>query len=428
MIDIKKIKGAVSYIKNNCTADDYTIGIYAKETLDTRFAQNAVTQHISGDNLSVHLEVAFGNRTGSASINQIEENFLDNLIEDASAIAKANEPDPEYVATEGPKKILERSNFSQNTADVKVEDVIQIIAKAVENAKSKEAQLSGMSTKNVSYSFVQTKNGFVGEDKHSDYDFSMTLKKEGVETKVSQGVKDFQDFSIDEMISRINSQFDLLSNPKEMEAQKISVIIRPQAVSNLFGFLFWMMNRRDADEGVSAFSGQEGKQFFGEKFTLESTFENENLSGGLFSHDGLIAKNLKWVENGILKNQPTSRFWAKENNLEPNFPFNFRIAGGEMTEEEMMKEAGKGLIINNFWYIRFVDQKRGELTGMTRDGVLYFEDGKIKHSVNNFRWNEIINEVTQRIYGLGKEELISSGTSVPTLLIKDFNFVDKTSF
>lgn len=428
MIDFNKIKQAAAYIKDNCSADDYTIRIYAKETLNTRFAQNAVTQHIAGDTITVQLSVAFGKKTGSSSINQIDESYLDKLISDATNIAKINQSDPEYLPSLNQSELLEKTNFAQNTADLKIETVIDNIAKAISNAKEKEGVLSGMSTKRISSIYIATKNGFEGEDHHSDYDFSMTLKKDGVETKVAQGVKDYADFSIDELIERLNSQFDSLSNPKKMDAEKINVIIRPQAVSNLFRFLFWMLNRRDADEGVSAFSNQENKQFFGENFSLESSFRNEKISGSLFNGDGLPAKDIEWVKDGYLRNLPTSRFWAEEKNIDPSFPCNFRILGADTSEEEMMKLAGRGLIINNFWYIRFVDKKKGELTGMTRDGVLYFEDGKIKHSVNNFRWNEVINEVTQRIIALGKENLISSGTAVPTILIKDFNFVDSSSF
>jgi len=72
--------------------------------------------------------------------------------------------------------------------------------------------------------------------------------------------------------------------------------------------------------------------------------------------------------------------------------------------------------------------KRGELTGMTRDGVLYFEKGKIKHAVNNLRWNEIPHEVTRRILAMGKSELVEAYAKIPTMLIDNFNFVDKTSF
>jgi predicted Zn-dependent protease len=108
--------------------------------------------------------------------------------------------------------------------------------------------------------------------------------------------------------------------------------------------------------------------------------------------------------------------------------FNVQIPGGEASEEEMMKLVPRGLIINQFWYIRTVDAKAGELTGMTRDGVLYFENGKVRHAVNNLRFNEIPHLATRRILALGKPVLASSYMSLPPLLIEGFNFVDKTTF
>jgi predicted Zn-dependent protease len=72
--------------------------------------------------------------------------------------------------------------------------------------------------------------------------------------------------------------------------------------------------------------------------------------------------------------------------------------------------------------------KAGELTGMTRDGVLYFENGAVKHAVNNLRFNEIPHDVTRRILAMGKAELASPHAIVPTILADNFNFVDKTSF
>ena len=93
-----------------------------------------------------------------------------------------------------------------------------------------------------------------------------------------------------------------------------------------------------------------------------------------------------------------------------------------------MKLVPRGLIINRFWYIRAVDAKAGELTGMTRDGVLYFEDGKIRHAVNNLRFNEIPHVATRRVLAMGPNRLASSGMSLPSILFDNFNFVDKTNF
>jgi predicted Zn-dependent protease len=94
----------------------------------------------------------------------------------------------------------------------------------------------------------------------------------------------------------------------------------------------------------------------------------------------------------------------------------------------MMKQVERGVIVNNLWYIRPVDTKSGEWTGLTRDGVLYFENGEIQHSLTNFRWNEVLHDVTKRILALGPPVQLRPEIVVPTMLIDDFNFVDVTTF
>jgi predicted Zn-dependent protease len=188
------------------------------------------------------------------------------------------------------------------------------------------------------------------------------------------------------------------------------------------------MNRRSADEGTNSFADQMGKEFYGKDFSYTTELNDPKLNVSKFSGDGIPAKQIDWIKDGVIKNLPIDRSYAKMINEEPNFPGNIKIAGGNMTEEKMMQEVGSGIIINNFWYIRFVDARKGELTGLTRDGVAYFEDGKIKHAVHNFRWNEVLNEVTKRIMGVGKIDYVQSNLAVPSLLVKDFNFVDTTTF
>jgi predicted Zn-dependent protease len=147
-----------------------------------------------------------------------------------------------------------------------------------------------------------------------------------------------------------------------------------------------------------------------------------------FSGDGMAARNIDWIKNGVIENMMTSRYYAHQLGTEASHPYNVLIEGGKTTEAEMMTMVPRGVILNKLWYIRDIDRKAGSQTGLTRDGVLYFEDGKIVGSVNNFRWNEVLHDVTRRILALGPSELIETIYKVPTLLIDGFNFVDTTSF
>ena len=306
--------------------------------------------------------------------------------------------------------------------------MVNNIGKCIKNAKTKDAALSGITEKNLWQSYIITKNGFEGFDKFSSFSHSMTLKKDSVETKVARGMKDYNLFDLQKEINQLNSQFDSLGKPLKTPTGKYNVILRPAAVDNLFAFLYWMMNMRDADEGVNPFTGQLGKQFFGKSFTLRSTLDDDSLIAQRFTNEGLPGINTNLVKTGVIENLPTSRYYAQLKGIKPVSQSNFVIDGGNSTEQEMMDSVENGLIINNFWYIRFIDKKKGELTGMTRDGVMYFENGKIKNTANNFRWNEVLHDVTRRILALGPSILKDNHTKVPAMLIKDFNFVDTSSF
>ena len=416
------------YVQKHCSADDYTLQVRISDNHETRFAQNAVTQHIAGATTDIDLEVAFGDKTGGCGVNQSDPASLDFLIKTAEDMAKLNKPDPEFMPSVGAQTLPQANNADPATQNLDPAKMVEIVQSAIAKAKAYGATVSGMTEKHWSERFMATKNGFSGSDAATEFGHSMTIKKDSVETKVSYSAKDFGGFSLDRDFAQLLSQAEALREMKDFDPCKIAVILRPGALEELLWFMGWMMNRRQSDEGFTPFTGQLGQPFFGEKFTWKSTLQRPELIASPFNHEGIASQEIAWVENGVLKNMPVNRYWAKKVNTEPLGIFNVYIPGGEVTEEEMMQMVPRGLIINRFWYIRTVDAKAGELTGMTRDGVLYFENGKVKHAVNNLRFNEIPHLATRRILALGPTQLSSAAMSAPTMLIDGFNFVDKTSF
>ena len=137
---------------------------------------------------------------------------------------------------------------------------------------------------------------------------------------------------------------------------------------------------------------------------------------------------MDWIVKGVLKNMSVSRYYARQKKLQAASPYNVIVEGEGTSEAEMMKIVDRGVIVNRLWYIRPIDRKTGEWTGLTRDGVLYFEDGKVQKSVTNFRWNEILHEATKRILALGESVQQEYYARIPAMLIDDFNFVDVTTF
>ncbi|MBM4403788.1 MAG: hypothetical protein FJ042_05340 [Candidatus Cloacimonetes bacterium] len=418
----------LEYIKQHCTADDWTITINEKDSHETRFAQNSITQHIAGSNIEVALQVSFGDKTGVGNINQTDAESIKNLIETAETMAKLNQPDPEFMPSCPAADLPQVLNRSEATLQLAPQEMVELVRQSIANGEKHPAQVSGMTEKHRYYSILCTSNGFYGECESTEFGHSMTMKKDAVETKVAYSGKDYARFDLNQWLDQLNSQFNSLSAPHVFEPERIAVILRPAAVQEFIGYMGWMMSRRYADEGITPYTDKLGTDFFGSNFSMVSTLKDDELYASPYFHGGIPSVEFDWVKRGSLFTLPTDRFWAKKTGSSPSTSYNLFIPGDGVSEEEMMKKAGRGIIINNFWYIRTVDMKSGEFTGMTRDGVLYFEDGIIRHAINNLRWNEIPHEATRRILASGVPILTSPDTKVPAMLIADFNFVDKTDF
>jgi predicted Zn-dependent protease len=124
-----------------------------------------------------------------------------------------------------------------------------------------------------------------------------------------------------------------------------------------------------------------------------------------------------------------SRFWAEKQGKEPlPPPSNIIMKGDAGTLDDLIKSTKQGVLVTSFWYIRPVDPRNLLFTGLTRDGVLWIENGKIAYPVMNFRWNDSPIAVLKNIDAMSKEmripprELQSTNIVVPALRRKEFNF------
>ena len=135
-----------------------------------------------------------------------------------------------------------------------------------------------------------------------------------------------------------------------------------------------------------------------------------------------------WIENGVVKNLSYSRYWADKKNVAPvPGPGNIIMTGGNDSVEDMIKSTEKGVLVSRLWYIRMVDPQTLLLTGLTRDGTFYIENGEIKFPVKNFRFNESPVIMLNNVESLGKPERSISVESyrsylVPPMKVRDFTF------
>ena len=214
---------------------------------------------------------------------------------------------------------------------------------------------------------------------------------------------------------------------KAIEPGKYTVILEPLAASDILSNMFRGFDARSADEGRSFMSKKGGgtrlgEQLFSENVNIYSDPMNPELPSPTWSGDGLTLKKTQWVEKGVVKNLSYSRFWAAKKGVEP-IPFSRSIVieGGTQSLKDLIKSTEKGILVTRFWYIRSVDPQTLLLTGLTRDGTFYIENGEIKFPIKNFRFNESPIIMLNNVEALGKSVRTGSGM-IPPMKIKDFTF------
>ena len=204
-------------------------------------------------------------------------------------------------------------------------------------------------------------------------------------------------------------------------------------LDNLFSEYNNGMNARNADEGRSFMSkkgggNRLGEKVYSEKVTIYSDPLHAELPYSPFTEEGLPNKKTLWVEKGIAKQLVYSRYWAQQKGVEPQPGVTQMVMeGGNSSVEEMIKNTEKGILVTRFYYIRMVDPQTFLLTGLTRDGTFYIENGKIMHPVKNLRFNESPVIMLNNLEELGKVERtvsVESNTNylLPPMKIRDFTF------
>jgi len=201
----------------------------------------------------------------------------------------------------------------------------------------------------------------------------------------------------------------------------------------LLGRLMGAMGQRQADEGRSFLSNKLkkdekgpknklGQKMFDERVHIYSDSNHPEAPSAPFGGNGYPRSKTDWIKDGKIVNMPNSPYWAKHTDTKyvPRGG-TYIMVGGDESLEDMIKNTRRGILVTRLWYIRALDPQTLLNTGLTRDGTFYIENGKIKHPIKNFRFNESPIVMLNNIEALGKPERIN-GNMVPPMKIRDFTF------
>ncbi len=273
-------------------------------------------------------------------------------------------------------------------------------------------------------------------------DFSFYTQNQQAVKGVYGGLS-WSDQTFESILHEKRLQLQYLNLPKILlNKGKYRVYLAPAAVENLTQMLSW--------RGISQSAYQQGqcalkKLVDGEK-TLSSKFSlQENFTTGEtppFNEKGEISSEiLSLIKEGQYISLLSSSRTAQEYNIPTNFAAqaeNLRspeILGGDLAHDRILKELDTGVFIPNIHYLNWSDLQEGRITGMTRFGCFWIENGKIIGPIQDMRfdeslyhfWGEGLESVTDTVYTFPNLDTYFHRnlgiTKVPGMIVNGFTFV-----
>lgn len=425
------LKKVLSYSK----ADECEANILGETRGNIRYARNEVSTSGALTNQNLSVQSAFGKKVGVATIDEFDDASLEKVVRRSEELAQLAPENPEYMGVLAPQTYTKVNGFFDSTANITPATRADAVAKSLALVKAQKLVGAGFLEDQQGYNAMMNSKGLFAYYKSANVNFSLTVRTEDG-TGSGYVIKGYSDVNkLDTAAAtKIAIQKSIGSKgAKALEPGKYTVILEPTAAAVLLENLYFDMDARSADEGRSFFSKAGGKSKIGDKIvdervTIFSDPSNPELPSSPWSGEGLPQEKLAWIDKGVVKNLSYSRYWASQKGVKPiPYPSNMIMLGGTASLDEMIKSTQRGILVTKLWYIRSVDPQTLLLTGLTRDGTFYIENGKIKHPIKNFRFNESPVIMLNNLEMLGKPERVVSTESninylVPPMKIREFTF------
>lgn len=416
-------------------ADECEVNILGEIRGNIRYARNEVSTSGMLINKNIQVQSAFGKKVGIATIDEFDDASLEKVVRRAEELARLAPENPEHVGVLEPQTYLKSNGYFESTAAINPDKRADAVAKSLELTRSQNLTAAGFLEDRHGFSAMMNSKGLFAYYPSSNVNFSLTVRTQDG-TGSGYVAKGFSDFNKLDTVAATKTAIQKSVGSvgaKAIEPGKYTVILEPTAASVLLENIFFSMDARSADEGRSYFSKTGGKSKLGDKIvdervTFYSDPQHPDLPASPWSGDGQAQSKMMWIDKGVVKNLAYSLFWAKEKGVKPvPFPNNMIMAGGTATLDEMIKSTQKGILVTKLWYIRSVDPQTLLLTGLTRDGTFYIENGKIKFPIKNLRFNESPIIMLNNLETLGIPERVVSTESeqnyvIPPMKIREFTF------
>ena len=410
----------------------------------TRFANNAISQNVAERTTYLSVRPVIERRTARASTNRLDADSIRAVVEQAVALTRLCEPDPELLPLAEPDQYPELRRHFEATAHATPQERALAAAEAIRVVEDAGQTAAGIYSTGDSTFALLNSRGVSAWYAESLARFSITAMAADSSGWAKGSACYHGDLDPVALAHSAAHKAAQSAAPRELEPGRYTVILEPAAVLDLVGQMFGDFSATALRDERSFLNDRIGKKIFGDNITIRDDVRHPMQAGAPFDGEGVARQALTLVENGVVRAIAYCRQAAAHTGVAPTghgfplpneygeAPANIVIGGGDTPVEEMIAGTERGILVTRLWYIREVDPYEKIFTGMTRDGTFLVEGGRVAAGVRNFRFNQGLMEMLSNVLALSPPARASGEESfdmvAPAMQVANFNFTEVTRF
>ena len=413
----------------------------------TRFANNAIHQNVAERSGYLAVRVQIDGRTARATTNRLDDDSIRQVVEEAVALTKLQEPDPSLLPLTEPAPAPPAQHVARwhdATARVTPADRAQAVAEAIRLVEAAGQTAAGIYSTSEAVLALLNSRGVFAYYPETMAHFSITAMAADSSGWAKGSACSHHDLDPAAMARAAVGKAHASREPLGLPPGAYTVILEPAAVLDLAGQMFGDFSATAITDGRGFLRDRIGEKLFGENVTIYDDAYHPLQAGAPFDGEGVPRRKLALVDQGVVRDVPFCRQAAHAAGVQPTghgfplpnefgeAPMNIVIAGGDTSLEAMIASTARGILVTRLWYIREVDPYEKIMTGMTRDGTFLIEDGRIARGVRNFRFNQALPELLSNVEALSPAVRASGEEAfdmvVPAMKVRNFHFTEVTRF
>lgn len=367
----------------------------------------------------------------------LDEKGLEALAEEAVAMARGTEEDPDFYGLPSPSPYPEVSGlYDERIAELKHEELIGVAKRAIDEARGVrgDVMMDGAVTSSASEVWLANSEGVgVGYRKTLiELEGACVVREPGDNVGSffdQKWARQWPEFRVEGLFKGIAQQAQGFLNARKVETKTLPIILGPLATFSLLMAIGKCLNAEDVQRQRSPFAGKRGKRIGNEILTLR---DDPLIPGGIFSGwvDGEGTPRRRWwlYKDGIIQTYLHNSYTAakaKEENTGHAArrdyrsrvhisPSNIIPSLGQRKGKELIADTREGIYI---FYGGFSPNPNGDISA-TIDFGYKIENGELAYPIKNAMLGTTIFHILRQITDISSDYREEPGAVLPTIRIE----------